>query len=223
MPFKSRQRSVSSIEVPKPQNAADRSSGCKSDADDGLRVTAFAQVAVRRHADGFTVVELMIALIVAVVLIVIAVPSFRTITLSNKLTTAANDLVGAINIARVEAIKLNAGTQFCSNLASNNMTDPLGNACANQTGAVYALVGGTPTPIRAETIGISPPLQLSGDMTALRFSTAGLGQRAGTTTPYSDTVVDICTSAMNSNNHRRIDMAAGSIITTTTTTGACPG
>lgn len=227
MQSKSRQRGVSSIEVRKLQNAVDRSSGRRSDADDELRRIALAQIAARRHADGFTLVELMITLAVALVLIMIAVPSFRAITLSNKLTTTANDLVGAINLARMEAIKLNAGTQLCSNLATNNTADALGNACANQTGAVYALIGNTPTPIRAAPVGISPPLQLSGDMAALRFSTAGLGQLPGKNAPYTspdgNPIVDICTSAMSSNNHRVITITTGSIITTTTTSGACPG
>jgi type IV fimbrial biogenesis protein FimT len=189
----------------------------------GVAGSRSARIAGKRHECGFTLIELMIALVVAVVLIMIAVPSFRNIMLSNRLTTTANDIVGAIHTARMEAIKLNASTQLCSNSAANNATDPLGTACSTQAGAVYALIGGTPTQIRAGTAGITTPLQLNGDMTALRFSTAGLGQRADATTPYSGMVVDICTSAMSSNNHRRIDMTAGSILVTTPTSGACPG
>ncbi len=183
-----------------------------------------AQAATARRDCGFTLVELLVALAVGAILVLIAVPSFQNITLSNRLTTAVNDMVGAIYTARMEAIKLNANTQLCSNSATNNTTtDALGTACTTQAGAVWALVGGTPTLIRAGTVGISTPLQLNGDMTALRFSTAGLGQKAGSTIPYSGTIVDICTSAISSNNHRIIKMTTGSIIVTTTTSGACPG
>lgn len=186
-----------------------------------------AQVAMARHDRGFTLVELLVALAVGAILVLIAVPSFQNITLSSRLTTAANDIVGAIYTARMEAIKLNANTQLCSDSATNNTTDALGTACTTQTGAVWALVGGTPTQIRAGTVGISTPLQLNGDMTALRFSTAGLGQLPGTAVPYTSPVgtpiVDICTSAISSNNHRIITMTTGSIIVTTTTSGACPG
>lgn len=190
---------------------------------DRAAISTLVQGGEKRHECGFTLVELMITLAVAVVLIMIAVPSFRNITLSNKLTTTANDIVGAIHAARMEAIKLNAGTQLCSNSAASNTSDTLGTACTTQAGAVYALVGGTAAQIRAGTTGIATPLELSGDLTALRFSTSGLGQVAGTTAPYSGPVADICTNTLSSNNHRVVTMTAGSIITTTTSSGACPG
>ncbi|HWX67142.1 MAG TPA: GspH/FimT family pseudopilin [Rhodanobacter sp.] len=169
----------------------------------------------------------MITVAIAVVLIMIAVPSFKTITLSNKLTTTANDLVGAINSARMEAVKRNTSTQVCSNSSSANTSDTLGGACTDssgvvETGAVYVLTTPQPTQVLAGTPGITTPLQLNGDMTALRFTSQGLGQQAGTSTPYSNTVVDICTSQMSTNNHRVITMTAGSILATTTTSGACP-
>lgn len=164
----------------------------------------------------------MITLAVAVVLVMIAVPSFRNITLSNKLTTTANDIVNAINSARMEAIKRNASTQLCSNSSSANSSGPLGGQCGAETGAVYALNGAVPKRVLAGTTGISAPIQLNGDMAALRFTAQGLGQKVGTSTPYSDTVADICTSQMSTDNHRVITMTAGSILVTTTTSGACP-
>lgn len=177
-------------------------------------------------------VELMITVTIAVLLIMIAVPSFKTIILSNKLTTTANDLVLAINSARMEAVKRNTNTQLCSNSASVNTTgttDTLGNACTTQTGAVYLLVGGaipSATPVLASTPGIATPIQLKGNVQALRFNGLGLAYSVGSTTPYdsssSGAVADICTSQMSINNHRQIRMAAGSILATTTTSGACP-
>jgi len=161
---------------------------------------------------------------VAVVLIMIAVPSFKTMTLSNKLTTVANDMVGAINVARMEAIKSNSFTQLCSDSSANNTTSTLGNACntSTQPGAVYALINGAPTPVRAAVAGIVMPLKLNGSMAALRFSGNGLGYGVGTTTPFDNTVADICTSSISTDNHRVIKMHSGSIIVTSTSSGACP-
>ncbi len=179
----------------------------------------------RRRRQGFTLVELMITLAVAVVLIMIAVPSFRAITLSSKLTTTANDMVASLNLARMEAIKRNANTQFCSDLAANNTggsSDTLGNRCGAQAGAVVAMTGTSTTEVRAATVGLSTPLRLNGNIVAIRYGGQGLGRLIGSTTPYSGTVADICTSVVSSNNHRVISMVAGSIIQTTTTTGACP-
>ena len=93
-----------------------------------------------RHKCGFSLIELMVTLAVAAVLMAVAAPSFTNITVSNKLTTTANEVVGAINLARTEAIKRNASTQVCSNSATNNGTDALGVACTTQAGAVYQMI-----------------------------------------------------------------------------------
>lgn len=208
----SHQRGVSLIEVRGPGNAGGRSPGCGS-----------VRVAARPHERGFTMVELMITMAIALVLLMIAVPSFKNITLSNKLTTTANDIVNAIHVARMEAVKRNSSTQLCSNSSgANNTSDTLGGACGTETGAVYAMSGAAPSPVLAGTGGIVSPIQLNGDMTALRFTAQGLARKVGTTAPYSDIVVDICTSQMSTNNHRVITMTAGSILTTTTTSGSCP-
>lgn len=218
----SRQRDVSLNEVRKSANAG---AGLFERASVATVISRHKPMAARRHVRGFTLVELMITVTIAVVLIMIAVPSFKTIMLSNKLTTTANDLVFAINSARMEAIKRNTSTQLCSNSASANTTgttDALGNACTTETGAVYVLTTPLPTPVLAGTPGITAPLQLSGDLTALRFTAQGLGQQVGTSIPYNSTVVDICTSQMSTDNHRKITMAAGSILATTPYSGACP-
>lgn len=189
----------------------------------GAAISESAWLARSRHKRGFTLIELMIALAVAVVLIMIAVPSFKSITLSNKLTTTANDMVSALGTARMEAIKLNARTQFCSDLAVNNNTDDaLGAACTTDAGAVWAMTGAGVTQIRAGATGLAAPLQLNGSVTALRFSSRGLGSAIGSSAPYGDQIADICTSAMTTNNHRIVRMAAGSIVTTDITSGACP-
>lgn len=175
---------------------------------------------------GFTMVELMIAMMVAIILIVIAVPNFQSMIVSNRLTTAANGVVDALNVARMEAIKLNSSVQYCGNTSSgntnNNPSDTLGSACGTQTGAVIALTGTSTVQIQAATTDIASPLQLS-SITPVRFNGQGLAYGVGTTTPFSSTVVDICTSKLSSNNHIKISLAAGgSVISTASSTGACP-
>jgi type IV fimbrial biogenesis protein FimT len=183
----------------------------------------YALVVMRKlSARGFGLVELLITMAIALVLIMIAVPSFKSITLSSKLTTTANSLVMAIDSARMEAIKRNASTQMCGNTSASNSSGPLGAACTTETGAVYALTGTTTTRVLAGTPGLVTPLQLSGNVVALRFNGRGQAQQAGTSTPYSGMVADICTSSMSSNNHRQIQMTAGTILVTTSSSGTCP-
>jgi type IV fimbrial biogenesis protein FimT len=64
-------------------------------------------------ARGFTVIELMVTIIVLAILLVVGIPSFRNATLSTRLTALSNDLVGAVQLARSEAIKRNQVVRLC--------------------------------------------------------------------------------------------------------------
>lgn len=63
---------------------------------------------------GFTLIELMVAIMVLSILLGIAVPSFRDAALGSRLTGYANDLVAGVQIARSEAIKRNAPVVLCA-------------------------------------------------------------------------------------------------------------
>lgn len=56
-------------------------------------------------SSGFTLTELMITLAIAGTLVGIAIPSFTSMVTGNRLTTYANELMTALNLARSEAIK----------------------------------------------------------------------------------------------------------------------
>jgi len=71
------------------------------------------KVSTRPANSGFTLVELIVTITILGLLLVIAVPSFKSFTSTNAAKTAANDLVTAFNLARVEAISRGQNVSVC--------------------------------------------------------------------------------------------------------------
>jgi type IV fimbrial biogenesis protein FimT len=69
---------------------------------------------MRSRNQGFTLVELMVTLAVAIILLAVGMPLFSGIVGSNRATTQANELVSALKLARSEAVKRGAEVIVCS-------------------------------------------------------------------------------------------------------------
>jgi type IV fimbrial biogenesis protein FimT len=81
-----------------------------------------------RHAAGFTLVELAITIAVLAVLVGMASPLFTGLINGNRLTSNANEMITAMQIARSEAVRRNVRTFFCqsSNGTSCSAAPPAG-------------------------------------------------------------------------------------------------
>jgi type IV fimbrial biogenesis protein FimT len=61
----------------------------------------------------------MMTIFIAAIVLTLGVPSFQEMSRNNQLTTQANDLVSAFNLARSEAVKRRSTVRVCT---SNNQT-----------------------------------------------------------------------------------------------------
>lgn len=72
--------------------------------------------APREHlarAAGSTLLELMITVAISAILLGIAIPSFSSFVVRSRVTTYSNDLIGTVNYARSEAVRLGTTVSIC--------------------------------------------------------------------------------------------------------------
>jgi len=78
---------------------------------------------MKKKQNGLTLVELMVTLAVALVLVLVGVPQFRSMLAGNRAAVDANKLVVAMQLARSEAVKRNLPVSVCGkNSGGNNCT-----------------------------------------------------------------------------------------------------
>jgi len=68
---------------------------------------------MKKKQNGLTLVELMVTLAVALALLLVGVPQFRTMLAGNRAAADANKLVVAMQLARSEAVKRNLPVSVC--------------------------------------------------------------------------------------------------------------
>jgi type IV fimbrial biogenesis protein FimT len=67
----------------------------------------------RVHVSGFTLIELMVVVTIVGVIMLVAAPSYNTLTERTRLKSYANELVSSFYLARSEAIKRNDTMTLC--------------------------------------------------------------------------------------------------------------
>ena len=70
-------------------------------------------------ASGFTLIEMLVTLVIGVLLMVVAVPSFVTFQKNAQLSEAASNLIAATNATRANAMKQGVNTYLVPNSGTN--------------------------------------------------------------------------------------------------------
>lgn len=84
-------------------------------------------VVIKRHPTvyrqtGFTLLELMIVVAIAGIVMAIGVPSFQSITTTNRIAANTNELITALNLARSEAVKRGTDVSVCKSADGSTCT-----------------------------------------------------------------------------------------------------
>jgi len=174
----------------------------------------------RRAACGFTLIEMLTTITVAGILLAIAVPAFKSMTVNSRLTTQANDVIAAINFSRSEAIKRNTTTSLCR--AASTVAAKCETSAGTwkfwivRTAAGSVIRRGT-VDTYGNSIALSSPTLVS-DQVA--FGSDGLA-RTGGAIMSTERSFAVCAKNLSVNNRRTIKLAAGSRVSTRTESATC--
>lgn len=147
----------------------------------------------RRRICGFTLIELLVVVAIAAILVGVATPAMTSTVRSVKLSSASNDLLGALLMARSESIKRNIRVAVCKSAD--------GNSCAltggwEQGWIVFQDTNNTGTHDGSEAViahqqAMSSDMRVTGNQSVARYVSyaptgatklAGGGFQAGTIT-----------------------------------------
>lgn len=144
------------------------------------------------QAKGFTLVELMTVVAIIAVLAAVAFPSFRSSMRSSRVTTATNELLASVALARTEAIRSRARGVICTSADGascggtwNNgwliWSDIDNSGTVNGTEAAVRYVQGNPKLVVTGTVNL---IAFDGRGRALAGAQSVSVQPQGATTPF---------------------------------------
>lgn len=169
---------------------------------------------------GFTLIELMVTIAVLAIVLAISVPSFQGITNRNRLTAITNEVVGAVQLTRMEAIRRNQRVLMCP---TTN-----GSTCAGADWSRIvvreAVAGGDV--IRefrflGRGISVRASSNITGNGNQLSFNSSGFA-RAGTNAANTNGAIRVCTTVLDATeNARDLQVAVSRISVTPTGSAGC--
>lgn len=87
------------------------------------QVSEACRVSAMRRNQGFTLIELVVTVSVLAIIVAMAVPSFTSMINSNRLATNANELVAAVQLAKMESLRRGMRVGVCESSNGTTCTD----------------------------------------------------------------------------------------------------
>lgn len=181
-----------------------------------------------RQLLGFTLIELMVTVSVLAILIAIGMPSFVSVINSNRLTAQSNEVVAALQLARVEAVRQNRRAIVCG---SANGTSCSGSTAWNTGWITFLDMDSNGSPAAAEIIRVNTvkaPLQvrMGGAATSISYRSDGMAHDPVSGSLIAATTITVCIPTTRPTlNRREVSLGpGGSRISTNSIngSGACP-
>ncbi|MYM64589.1 GspH/FimT family pseudopilin [Pseudomaricurvus sp. HS19] len=144
---------------------------------------------MKKLSSGFTLIELMLALVVAGVLLSYGVPQMSLLINKSRLTMSHNNFLGDLNVVRSEAVKRSAPVAICA--SSDGATCNTANWEEGRIVYIDTVIDGVMTASDGETVlkqmrGAEQGITIRG--TSFTFTRA-LGFTGGASTAFNNTIV----------------------------------
>ena len=175
------------------------------------------------HSDrGFTLMELMVSIAVLGILTAVAVPSFTSMINKNRLASQSNELLAAIQYARMEAIRTSARVTFCgTDTADADADDDCGEGQQPYWVVLGSTAGGGQEQLRV--FEVEQPLKVSTDLELVTFSADGLARDPDTQALLTGQITVCAETTKPPQNKRVLNIASGSRMAITTPEAAGGG
>lgn len=157
-----------------------------------------------KKINGFTLIELMVAVTVLAVLLTMGIPQFSKMLSNNRMTSTTNSVLAGIQMARAEAITRGVPVIFCQNNATNNGCSGITNLANGWLVGTDTDADGAPDEILKVSGAYPGTMQVTGNAnfltTFIRFNASGLIESGNITPPATFTICDSSRSGETGKN-----------------------